>query len=141
MLADTKTATRPEETPLAVAINQPLNNGGSIMANKGNDNRGFGSMDDKKQKDIASKGGKSAHEQGQAHEFDSEEAREAGEKGGQVAHETGNAHEFDSEEARQAGQKGGQVAHETGNAHEFDSEEARKAGKKGGQRSQGGRSS
>lgn len=77
------------------------------MANKGNDNRGFGSMDEEKQKNIASKGGKSAHAQGQAHEFDSEEAREAGEKGGKVAHETGNAHEFDSEEARKAGKKGG----------------------------------
>lgn len=77
------------------------------MANKGNDNRGFASMDEEKQREIASKGGKAAHEQGQAHEFDSEEARKAGQKGGKVAHETGNAHEFDSEEARKAGRKGG----------------------------------
>ena len=39
-------------------------------------------MDPEEQKDIASKGGKAAHESGNAHEFDSEEARRAGEKGG-----------------------------------------------------------
>jgi uncharacterized protein len=46
-------------------------------------NRGFASMDPEKQREIASKGGKAAHESGKAHEFDSNEAREAGKKGGQ----------------------------------------------------------
>lgn len=46
--------------------------------------RGFASMDEEKQREIASKGGKAAHEKGTAHEFDSEEAREAGRKGGQA---------------------------------------------------------
>lgn len=46
--------------------------------------RGFASMDEDKQREIASKGGKAAHEKGTAHEFDSEEAREAGRKGGQA---------------------------------------------------------
>ncbi|MBS8241509.1 stress-induced protein [Marinobacter lipolyticus] len=78
------------------------------MAKKQSDTRGFASMDEDKQQDIARKGGKAAHEQGSAHEFDSEEARQAGKKGGKVAHESGNAHEFDSEEAREAGKKGGQ---------------------------------
>ena len=45
-------------------------------------NRGFASMDPKKQKAIASKGGIAAHEKGTAHQFSSEEAREAGRKGG-----------------------------------------------------------
>jgi general stress protein YciG len=45
-------------------------------------NRGFASMDEDKQREIASKGGKAAHEQGTAHEFNSKEAREAGKKGG-----------------------------------------------------------
>jgi general stress protein YciG len=40
-------------------------------------------MDPEKQKEIASQGGKAAHERGTAHEFTSEEAREAGKKGGQ----------------------------------------------------------
>ena len=35
-------------------------------------------MDPEKQREIASEGGKAAHEQGTAHEFTSEEAREAG---------------------------------------------------------------
>lgn len=45
--------------------------------------RGFASMDEEKQREIASKGGKAAHESGNAHEFDSREAREAGRKGGE----------------------------------------------------------
>jgi hypothetical protein len=44
--------------------------------------RGFASMDEDKQREIASKGGKAAHEKGTAHEFDSKEAQEAGRKGG-----------------------------------------------------------
>jgi uncharacterized protein len=40
-------------------------------------------MDEQQHKDIASKGGKAAHEKGTAHEFSSKEAREAGRKGGQ----------------------------------------------------------
>jgi len=39
-------------------------------------------MDPQKQREIASKGGKAAHEKGTAHEFTSEEARVAGKKGG-----------------------------------------------------------
>ena len=44
--------------------------------------RGFAAMDAEKQRQIASKGGKIAHQRGNAHEFTSEEAREAGRKGG-----------------------------------------------------------
>jgi general stress protein YciG len=95
--------------------------------------RGFASMDEDKQRAIASQGGKAAHEKGTAHEFTPEEAREAGHKGGQAAHEKGTAHEFTPEEAREAGHKGGQAAHEKGTAHEFTPEEAREAGHKGGQ--------
>jgi uncharacterized protein len=46
--------------------------------------RGFASMDEEQQREIASKGGKAAHQSGNAHEFTSEEAREAGRKGGQA---------------------------------------------------------
>jgi hypothetical protein len=45
--------------------------------------RGFASMDERKQREIASKGGKAAHQSGHAHEFTPDEAREAGRKGGQ----------------------------------------------------------
>jgi uncharacterized protein len=47
-------------------------------------NRGFASMDEQKQREIASKGGKAAHQQGTAHEFTPEEARVAGRKGGEA---------------------------------------------------------
>jgi general stress protein YciG len=46
------------------------------------EDRGFASMDRNKQREIASKGGKAAHQKGSAHEWTSEEAREAGRKGG-----------------------------------------------------------
>lgn len=52
---------------------------------KGNTSRrGFASMDNHKQREIASKGGKAAHRSGNAHQFTPEEAREAGRKGGQA---------------------------------------------------------
>lgn len=44
--------------------------------------RGFASMDPQRQRQIASLGGRAAHEKGTAHEFTSQEAREAGRKGG-----------------------------------------------------------
>jgi general stress protein YciG len=50
------------------------------------EDRGFASMDRAKQKEIASKGGKAAHQKGTAHEWTSEEAREAGRKGGMASH-------------------------------------------------------
>jgi general stress protein YciG len=46
--------------------------------------RGFAAMDRDKQREIASMGGRAAHEKGTAHEFTSEEAREAGRKGGEA---------------------------------------------------------
>src|SRR4030081_3920099 len=48
----------------------------------GKTNRGFASMDEEKQREIAGKGGRAAHQKGTAHEFDSSEARAAGRKGG-----------------------------------------------------------
>ena len=50
------------------------------------EDRGFASMDPNKQREIASKGGKAAHQKGTAHEWTSEEAREAGRKGGMASH-------------------------------------------------------
>jgi len=64
--------------------------------------RGFASMDPEKQRQIASKGGKAAHEKGTAHEWDSEEAREAGRKGGETVSQ-------DREHMSEIGRKGGQA--------------------------------
>jgi general stress protein YciG len=80
------------------------------MPNQGNEsgssNRGFAGMDEEQQREIASKGGKAAHEKGTAHEFTSEEAREAGKKGGAVS---GGNFANDPERAAEAGRKGGQT--------------------------------
>ena len=58
----------------------------STKSSGGQSKRGFASMDEDKQREIASKGGKAAHEKGTAHEFTSAEAREAGRKGGEASH-------------------------------------------------------
>ena len=64
-------------------------------------NRGFASMDPERQREIASEGGRAAHEKGTAHEFDSEEARQAGRKGGEVVSQN-------REHMAEIGRKGGQ---------------------------------
>ncbi|MBD2212301.1 stress-induced protein [Calothrix sp. FACHB-156] len=66
--------------------------------------RGFASMDEDKQREIASKGGHAAHEKGTAHEFTSEEAREAGRKGGEAVSQ-------DREHMAEIGSKGGKSSH------------------------------
>jgi hypothetical protein len=42
-------------------------------------------MSSEKQREIARKGGRAAHEKGTAHEWTADEARSAGRKGGQVS--------------------------------------------------------
>ena len=42
-------------------------------------------MSPEKQREIASKGGRAAHEKGTAHEWTAEEARTAGRRGGQIS--------------------------------------------------------
>lgn len=58
-------------------------------------------MDRARQREIASKGGKAAHQKGTAHEWTSEEARDAGRKGGLASHrrrrEQSGAQEGESE--------------------------------------------
>ena len=55
------------------------------MTSERKERRGFASMSPERQKEIASKGGRAAHEKGTAHEWTPEEARRAGRKGGQVS--------------------------------------------------------
>lgn len=62
--------------------NQDMQGGNGAGTRSGKSNRGFASMDPERQRQIASEGGRAAHEKGTAHEFTSEEAREAGRKGG-----------------------------------------------------------
>jgi general stress protein YciG len=56
-----------------------------VMAPERKERRGFASMSPERQREIASKGGRAAHEKGTAHEWTPEEARRAGRKGGQVS--------------------------------------------------------
>src|SRR3982751_6036337 len=57
---------------------------GGAMSGTGKSKRGFASMDVSRQREIASKGGRAAHQKGTAHEWTSDEARVAGRKGGEV---------------------------------------------------------
>jgi uncharacterized protein len=69
-------------------------------SNGGRSNRGFASMDPQRQREIASQGGRAAHEKGTAHEFTSEEARAAGRKGGQARSQSrANARNGSSQES------------------------------------------
>jgi len=61
------------------------------MAESKGRGRGFASMTPEKQRLIASKGGRAAHESGTAHEWTSNEAREAGRKGGAASRRRVNA--------------------------------------------------
>jgi general stress protein YciG len=47
--------------------------------------RGFAAMSPERQREIASQGGRAAHQQGVAHEWTAAEAKEAGKKGGQIS--------------------------------------------------------
>lgn len=73
------------------------------MPNQGK-RRGFAAMDPEKQRQIASKGGKAAHQKGTAHEFTPEEAREAGRKGGEAVSQ-------DRRHMAEIGRKGGESSH------------------------------
>jgi general stress protein YciG len=66
--------------------------------------RGFAAMSPERQKQIASEGGRAAHKQGVAHEWNSEEARQAGKKGGQSVSQN---REHMSEIGRRGGQSSG----------------------------------
>jgi general stress protein YciG len=65
----------------------PLQTDGGVVAKA---RRGFAVMDREKQREIAAKGGRAAHEKGTAHRWSEEEAKEAGRKGGAASHR--NAH-------------------------------------------------
>lgn len=79
-------------------------------------------MDEAKQREIASKGGKAAHEKGTAHEFSPDEAREAGRKGGEsvsqdrqhmadIGRKGGEAVSQDRQHMANIGRKGGESSH------------------------------
>ena len=101
------------------------------------DQRGFAAMDEGKQRQIASKGGKAAHEKGTAHEFTPEEARLAGKKGGEavsknrqhradIGRKGGERVSQDREHMAQIGRRGGEAV-------SGDREHMAQIGRKGGE--------
>jgi general stress protein YciG len=98
------------------------------MANN-NDKRGFGSMDDDKQREIASKGGQSVPAEKRSFSQDHDLASEAGRKGGENSHGGNN-------QQQASGNNRGQQGSERGGSGNFanDRERASEAGRKGGQR-------
>src|SRR5687767_2263865 len=79
---------------------------GRIMTGERKERRGFASMSPEKQREIASKGGRAAHQKGTAHEWTSEEARSAGRKGGQISR-GGRGRLVESAEAEMPGASAG----------------------------------
>jgi len=69
-------------------------------------------MSAEKQREIASKGGRAAHEKGTAHEWTADEARNAGRKGGQVSR-GGRGRLIVPAETAQATETGAESAAET----------------------------
>ena len=77
---------------------------GDGRSTRGSSNRGFAAMSPERQKQIASEGGRAAHRQGVAHEWNSDEARKAGRKGGEKVSQN---REHMSEIGRRGGQSSG----------------------------------
>jgi uncharacterized protein len=91
------------------------------MAERDSSNRGFGSMDDERQREISSKGGHAAHEKGAAHEFTPDEAKQAGRKGGETVSEN-------REHMSEIGRKGGERSHGSEHGGSRDDEEKTRGG-------------
>ena len=73
--------------------------------------QGFASMDDERQREIASKGGKSVPGQERSFAKDHELAAEAGRKGGQSVASEDRSFSKDPQLASEAGRKGGEASH------------------------------
>jgi general stress protein YciG len=81
----------------------------NVMAeNQGSSNRGFAAMDEEKQREIASKGGKSVPDEKRPFSKDRELASEAGRKGGESVPDEKRSFAQDRELASEAGRKGGE---------------------------------
>ena len=85
------------------------------MPGERKERRGFASMTPEKQREIASKGGRAAHQKGTAHEWTSDEARSAGRKGGQISR--GGRGRLVEDESAMPGE---QIADAPGSAGGFD---------------------
>jgi uncharacterized protein len=128
-----------------------LERGDTNMANQGNSDRGFASMDEDKQREIARKGGESVPDEKRSFSRDPQMAAEAGRESGQQSQGGGRDQgggQGDGQGGRQGGQqsqdtegdqggqqRGGQGGGGSGQGGNFanDRERASEAGRKGGQ--------
>ena len=97
----------------------------SGSGNGGPAKRGFAAMDENQQREIASKGGQAAHQNGTAHEFDSEEARRAGQKGGEAVSRN-------REHMADIGRKGGESRQSAARANKEGATAAKTGSRQGG---------
>ena len=79
----------------------------------GTSHRGFAAMDQQKQREIASKGGRAAHVKGTAHQWSSDEARAAGRKGGETVSQN-------REHMSAIGRRGGEARGQRANSRTFE---------------------
>ncbi|MBZ9936941.1 stress-induced protein [Mesorhizobium sp. BR1-1-16] len=102
--------------------------------NQDTSNRGFASMDDDKQREIASKGGQSVPDEKRSFSKDHQMAAEAGRKGGEAS-QGGQGSQGGQQQASQSGSGSQQGGPERGGSGNFanDRERAAEAGRKGGQ--------
>jgi hypothetical protein len=80
-------------------------------------------MDPQKQREIASKGGKAAHQKGTAHQFTTEEARVAGRKGGAASRARRQSSDPIKEQAVEPGEVERTDEERTGASQEMELEE------------------
>ena len=102
------------------------------MANEGKSDRGFASMDEDRQREIASKGGRSVPDEKRSFSQDPQLAAEAGREGGQ---QSGGQRSGDQQSGGQQQAEGGGNRQQGGGGNfAEDRERASEAGRKGGQR-------
>jgi len=85
------------------------NQAGTAGRDGGTSNRGFASMDEGKQREIASKGGQSVPDEKRSFSQDRELAAQAGRKGGQSVPDEKRSFSQDRRLAAEAGRKGGEA--------------------------------
>jgi general stress protein YciG len=101
-------------------------------------NRGFASMNQERQRQIASMGGKAVPDEKRSFSQNRRLAAEAGRKGGQSVPGSKRSFSQNRELAAVAGRKGGQSVPDEKRSFSQNPELAAEAGRKGGQASHGG---
>jgi general stress protein YciG len=108
-----KNRTGPRQCPAVAAAVRPADVTSGFFTRRatmmGKSRRGFAAMNQERQREIASKGGRAAHARGTAHEFTPQEAREAGRRGGVTVSQ-------DRNHMAEIGRRGGLQSHGGRNA-------------------------